>query len=251
MKITTQKILLFFHAGGGEEFWLSNSEFENLLPQLTNEGRRSLLYLLKKNHFLKSRKIDKTLLFSITPKGLATLKRLFPFIFLEGDGVPQQQACVIFLHPPAADPHFRQLRKHLLELGSHALQRGIFLFSQGVPETLLVELQENYFDSILVLSIHDWLIKNKYLFIDDEKHFVDVKNTLSGISREVMSLTEKNILFSSRNHQHNLAIHSSFERIFLLLLSEAKTFSLSAELKAELQIILKELKTLFRSEREK
>jgi hypothetical protein len=236
MKINTQKLLLFLYEPQGKvRFEGIYAHLRYLFPDLTAEGRRSLIHHLKKQYLIDVQKKGRETIFQLTPYGRSQGEILFPIltreensskISMDKGNQSFQGNVILFFSAPTQDPHFRFLRKLLEEEGAHSINRGMYLFIQPVPEHVLTLCKKKYFSSVFIFSIAKWELDNHFLLLKSESHIDDFSSSLSGIGKEMSLLTEKKIGFSVSNHQHNLRVFSLFERLFLLFLQKESNFYL-------------------------
>ena len=217
MKINAQKMLVFLFSDESDSFAGNYQHLRYLFPDLSETGLRSVIYALKKEDLILVERSAKETSFILSPKGRVVLKKLFPVLGSQSSELGATSSCLVFGLAPSHDPHFRNLRQILLQRGFIPVNKGVYLSFQTIPSSVVELLTEKYFSAVYFFSIEKWLIENQFLLLQEKYQLYDIKESLSGISREIQALIENKYAFSQRNHQRNLKIFSVYDRIFLLI----------------------------------
>ena len=130
MKDNSKKILLFLYPTKDEERWLTSSGIRRLLPDLTDAGFKSLLFLLEKKQFIKVDKTTNEFRYSLSSYGKSFLEDKFPALLAKSDKEQEAWKIIIFLDSPKTDKNFRYLRSFLTKNKAIALTRAVFSLSR-------------------------------------------------------------------------------------------------------------------------
>ena len=116
--------LLLYPIGESQGRSLSLEQVHTLLPGLTSDGRRSLLYHLEKETILFSERVLGVLQYSLTEHGQRQLMELFPALDSKWDTFTGAWQCMVFQQAPKSDQQFRYLRAQLVREHAVQLSRG-------------------------------------------------------------------------------------------------------------------------------
>ncbi len=177
-------------------------------PQLSNGGRRSLLYTLKQKGVINSEKVLGTTWLSLTSYGLQLLEAQFPALSSSWKVWQGEWDCLVFLKPPKLDQSFRYLRSLLLSAKAVSVTRGVYFLPSLFSEQVTKECWGSYRDSVLIFSIAKWKLANLRRLVIEKYGLLDLIDSYSGVSKEIDKLlkeidTEKG-LTQSRKQEINL-----------------------------------------------
>jgi hypothetical protein len=214
MKINTQKLLILMTSEVNYQINYKHLEF--LWPDLSPSGKRSLIaYLIKKKYLYASS--DKTnVSFQITEYGKQVIAHYYQPIFSTSTSQQLGESCLILRSAPSFDQQFLRLKRQLLSNGAVQLSKTAFLLLQQ-SEKITTLCRERYFSSVIIFSIGKWFVGDHDQLLRESFSFPDLFQSLSGISREINGLTQKETSFSLSNHQSKLNIFSVFDRLFSVL----------------------------------
>ena len=196
MKDNSKKILLFLYSGNNEERWLTSSGIRVILPDLTDAGYKSLLFLLEKKQFLKVDKTTEEFLYSLSSYGKSFLEDKFPALLAKSDKEQEAWKIIIFLDSPKTDKNFRYLRSFLSKNKAISLTRGVFLYPGNLSELIKKELESSYRNAVVVMELGNWLIGDEFTIMGQKAGLDDLFSLYSGISKELESLI---IILSEKN----------------------------------------------------
>ena len=207
MKISTQKLLLFLTItqDGVDE----RGVFEDLWPELTPGGRRSLIHYLQAKEFIREEWRAERKRILLTEFGRSQLKVLFPALFLTSSAMYG----LVIIRPDAPAEFLRRAQKYFV-LTTRQISPRVFLTAWGNDKKWLDEFRE---EGIRWLIYVPWSengigdISFVYQILA-EKDDLDV--VLSGISSESRRLIDD---FSSKEwsyHQQKKNFISLFHRFF-------------------------------------
>ena len=196
MKDNSKKILLFLYSGNNEERWLTSSGIRVILPDLTDAGYKSLLFLLEKKQFLKVDKTTEEFRYSLSSYGKSFLEDKFPALLAKSDKEQEAWKIIIFLDSPKTDKNFRYLRSFLSKNKAISLTRGVFLYPGNLSELIKKELESSYRNAVVVMELGNWLIGDEFTIMGQKAGLDDLFSLYSGISKELESLI---IILSEKN----------------------------------------------------
>lgn len=189
MKKNTQKILIALYSSTEPLRKRLKVETLNLVtPDLTDGGRRSLLHVLKKNGLIHSERVLGSTSISISEYGANQLEAQFPALSSKWDQWQGNWDCLVFTQAPKGDKQFRYLRSLLVEEGSVAVSRGVYIAPFAFSQRVLNECKEMYRNSVLIFSVGEWKLAPIRTLIVEKYGLLDLVETYSGISKEVTRL---------------------------------------------------------------
>lgn len=220
MKNNTQKILLALYPGRSTELLSKRVSYEALqlvVPELSDGGFRSLLFVLKKQGIVTTQKILGKSSVGITQYGSLLLEREFPALsskWVDWDG---KWECMVFLEPPSFDKHFRYLRTLILSEGAVAFSRGVYMAPGGFPESIIKECQLSYHKAVILFSVGSWKIATESTFIIEKYGLLDIVEAYSGISRDVSRLLKQQIYKKELINQSKKDMNLVYDRVLAVL----------------------------------
>ena len=218
MKENSKKILLFLYPCADEPSWLNFQQLQFLLPQLSQTGLQSSLFLLDKKDFLRIDRTQAEWRYSLSSYGQSYLEDIFPAFLADHDKWRGDWSLVIFLEAPKTDKNFRYLRSYLTQNKAIGLTRAVYLFPGTTTEKINTELQNSYKNAVLVLKISKWLFGDDFKVIGQKAQLNDLFALYSSISKEIDRLIGIKLNNKTFTQQENLNFHSSLDR-FLSVLS--------------------------------
>lgn len=193
-------------------FW-PLSHVSALLPELSREGQRSLLFWLKRQGLIDQvLKQGRPSIF-LTQAGREVLEKELP-LFTLGAAWQGNWQVLIFRQAPAFDPRFTALRAKLLKSGSLVLSRGVYAFPGQVPTKIAVECQERYSESVFVIETNEWVLGDVREAAITQFGLTDLSQLYSSVSTELSSLLAVVSGKNKLDHQIKNQIYSLYARFF-------------------------------------
>ncbi len=221
MKITSKKLLLWLYPTQldfGTRYRgrrVSYAQVPVILPELSEDGRQSLVRLLEKNRLLHTDQLTGELNLTLSSYGKSQLEALFPLLKRELDPWQGDWQMILFLEPPQSDPSFRYLRSLLLKELCFALKRGVYLFPGQVTERVTDILNKTYRDSVVVIKYDTWSFGDELKIIGQKANLHSMADIYSGISTELKKLLTKRLSCKTLTNQQKKAIYSVYDRLFI------------------------------------
>lgn len=214
MKENSQKLLLALFPSSDESFFRLKQEITRyVIPSLSPDGTKSLIYHLEKKGMLEVMRLHNETYLSCTRHGVKLLRGLFPALRIETD-VDDGWQCVIFKKAPKGDPQFRYLRTRLLSDGAIALTRGMYITPQGYSEGMLHTIESLYVDSVVMFTVKEWLFGSERPIVMKEFHILDTIEAYSRTSNELFELLSKIESKKGLIEKKKDVIRSLYERFF-------------------------------------
>ncbi|MBU0974960.1 hypothetical protein KKD03_04645, partial [Patescibacteria group bacterium] len=164
------------------------SNLDTVLSNLTEGGKRSLLYVLKKSGLINSERVLGTTSIGITQHGIKALEDQFPALSAKWDKWQGSWDCLVFIKAPKSDKQFRYLRLLLVTEGAVSISRGVYASPFSFSEKVTQECEQMYRESILMFSVGSWKIASLRNFIIEKYGLLDIVESYSGISNDVSRL---------------------------------------------------------------
>ena len=185
MKDNSKKILIFLYPTTREDRWLALSSLRQVIPDLTDAGFKSLLFLLEKKQFLKIDKTTNQFRYALSSYAKSSLEAEFPALLQGDDKDKEDWKIIVFLESPKTDKNFRYLRNFLTKNKAIALTRAVFLYLGKLSELIEKELNSSYRNSVVVMELGRWLIGDEFTIMGQKAGLNDLFNLYSGISNEL------------------------------------------------------------------
>ena len=196
---------------------LTREQLRVLVPELTEAGFNSLLFLLSKRQFLIRNKVNQHFIYSLSTTGLKQLESQFPALLVAKQAWQGQWQLIVFLQAPNHDQHFRYLRHFLLNHACISLQRAVFIYPGQLPDTIWAELRASYQQAVLVLNSTQWLLGDPRIVIGQKINLQDDLTAYSGISKELQGLTDLSTHKKAFSRQSKVLFSSIFDRFMVIL----------------------------------
>ena len=191
MRQTTQRLLLLLYSQNLDRpFRLKLESLDFILPELTRAGRRSLVYLLKRQHLIEWIKLDGVDWLSITAKGQEMLIQVFPVLNPFWDRWQGEWSEIVFLQAPAGDKQFRYLRSVLMAERAMSLSRGVYLQPSGLSAKIESLLKQLYASSVLVTNFTKTEIGSLRPIVVEYYMLNELYNNYSGIGNQLTELLD-------------------------------------------------------------
>ena len=218
MKQTTQKLLLALYPAPDRTslVTLSAEQLAACVSELSSSGFRSLLYTAVQNEYVSRENIGVQSYYVLTDLGRRMVEVAFPAFSARFESWTGEWSCLVFLEAPVGDPHFRYLRRLVLENGAVGLSRGVYLSAGGFHDRVQSELETVYAKSIALFTIGGWQIGSERPIVIEFLGLDDVAAGYSGISKEIDKLLRENTTRSTLNNQskrHNQALIDRFSTL--------------------------------------
>jgi len=224
MKKSSQKLLFYLGKLNQEDKnrELSYSCLPYILPELSEAGIRSLVYLMDKNFWLEMFGYHRSRGLRITASGNRQLQAVFPAVFVSSLTRSVEWHCMVFISPPKSDRAFRNLRRLIINDGAQALSRGVYLKPGAFSLELMGACDEFYRQSVSIFTINQWLFG-----FDSQNQLRKIglsNNTdiLSGISKEIKQLLSNIDDDNKLHYQQKKQISSILDRFYELALVNGK-----------------------------
>jgi DNA-binding transcriptional regulator PaaX len=217
MKENSKKILLFLYPSENESFWLDFSQLQELLPQLSQSGLQSSLFLLDKKDFLRIDKTENEPKYSLSSYGKSYLEDLFPALRGLSEKWQGDWSLIVFLEAPKTDRNFRYLRSYLTQNKAIGLTRAVYLFPGLVDEKIQSDLQRSYKNAVLVLKVSEWLFGDDFKIIGQKAGLSDLFELYSSISKELDRLIRIKGLNKTFTQQEKESFFSALGRFLSIL----------------------------------
>lgn len=217
MKENAQRILTWLYPPEKTARWVGVAELALVAPDLTPGGLQSVLQYLREKRRILVERVDGVQTITITTHGMRALEAEIPAFSLARREWKGEWQGIFFLKAPAQDPHFRFLRRLLLEVSAFPLTRGMFIFPGALPERVLFELRNAYEGAVTVVALKDWTFGDEKEIIGSALSLSDLASTYSSISKEIDTLLALEKAINAFNHQQKLDFSSVFDRLFLAL----------------------------------
>ncbi len=216
LKPNTYKLLAFLYSPDNE-FFATSQQINQILPELSASGRRSLLSYLVTQKIISSERRGMETWFRSTRDGERLLEEAFPCFqsaMRRWDGT---LVLVVFLDPPKGDGEFRYLRNFLVTHWAIAISRGIYAWPMSLFEQYQRQLESIYRSSVLVITNGNWLIGDQRSFLQHRFAINELVISYSGISKEINQLLKLKKSISSFSDQQKLNLYSVFHRLYSLI----------------------------------
>ncbi len=226
MKQTSQVLLtaLFPLAQGNPSVALSSKQLRFLVPDLSDSGFKSLLYLLEQQEQVSREFGGSEPVYTLTNLGKRAVEDEFPALSNRYDSWEGDWALLVFLTAPKGDPQFRYLRSVLLSQGAVALNRGVYLGAGGFSTRVMVELENEYRRSVVLMTVGEWQIGSEKPIVMKSLGLNDIAATYSGIGKQIDRLLEQNREKTSLKNQTKLTSVDLYHQ-FLSVLREDPGFT--------------------------
>lgn len=216
LKPNTYKLFTFLYSPD-TEFFANNLQLKNILPDLSDPGRRSLLSYLINQGLVSSERRGTQAWFRLTHDGERQLEEIFPCFQTSMRQWSGDLVLLVFLEPPKGDQEFRYLRNFLVNHWSTAISRGIYLWPQAMFDQYQRQLEPMYRKSWLVIKNGEWLVGDRRSFLQQHFAIDDLVTSYSGISKEIVQLLKLKKTVSSFSDQQKMTLYSVFHRLYSLI----------------------------------
>lgn len=220
MKENSKKILLFLYPPENNTLWLTFPELQRLVPNLSQAGLQSSLFLLDKKDFLRIDKTQTEWKYALTSYGKSYLEDLFPALLSKQGKWEGDWSIIIFLEAPKTDKNFRYLRSYLTKNKAISLTRAVYLLPGQLTEKIKVELEKSYRNAVLVLKVKEWLFGDDFKVIGQKAQLNDHFELYSSISKEVARLIRIKEDHKTFTQQENSSFFSALDRFLSVLSSD-------------------------------
>ena len=213
MKKNSQKILLALYPTENVFPQLSLEKVKWLISDLTEDGQRSMIYMLEQKQLITSARLADETLLSITAHGKDTLEALFPALSTKTSEWNGKWLCIVFQTAPKTDPQFRYLRTFILSQKGIPFSRGMYLVPSVLSDSILKQCQDIYRDSVTVLSVDQWVLGSERPIVIEQYGLLDLLNAYSGISREINQLLGKFEHKKELTDWQKISLHNTYTRL--------------------------------------
>ena len=236
MKQNTQKLLIWLYSSNhlatsghstssrfaGNSYLTTNystnyKQLKLILSDLTPGGRRSLVHYLVKKHLLNIERVGKSVAISMTTHGQNALKVQFPVFSPAMQEWQGQWSALIFLDGPKGDPHFRYLRRLLLDNHAFAFSRGVYFYPGEFSSQVINICKEMYVGAVNIVKINGWEFGDERSLVSKNYMLLDLIEVYSGISSEIKVLLKQKDEQKRLTNKFRVQIFSVFDRLFDIL----------------------------------
>ena len=197
--------------------WVRREQLLDLLGDLSDSGKRSLLSYMESNGLILRHKSDGVVRYASTEQGVAAITELFPALQQRHQDWNGEWLQVVFMDAPEGDEGFRYLRSSLLENGAKQLARGVYIYPEPLPAQIEVSLQQLYRGYVVVQRLAEWEFGDERSTVMELFGLSDVAATYSGISRELKRVIEKRYREKSLTDSQKMQVYSAFHRFHSIL----------------------------------
>lgn len=167
---------------------LSQRVLDLLNPNLSAEGKRSLVVQALKMELIWQENRSEGQFLGITQKGRGTITGIFPALQLVK---PLNWSLLIFGKAKSSDPGFKSLSQLLRKEKWMAISRGVFLYPFSLTEQMNQVISSLYTSNVFVINNPQWSYGLDRSKIVQYYQLEQINNIYSGISKEIDSLLTK------------------------------------------------------------
>jgi DNA-binding transcriptional regulator PaaX len=221
MKQSSKKLLLWLYPtqlDSGNRYHRRRVPYAQvpiILPELSEDGRQSLIRLLENNQLLHTDQLTGELNLSLSSHGKSQLEAQLPLLKRQTDPWQGDWQMIIFLEPPQSDPNFRYLRTLLLKEHCFALKRGVYIYPGQISERLTDILHKTYRNAVMVIRYDIWSFGDELKIIGQKTDLDSRVDIYSGISTELKKLLTKKLNCKTLTNQQKKAIYSVYDRLYI------------------------------------
>ncbi len=213
MKLTSKKLLLWLYPFDAQnKRRVPYVEVEWLLPELTEEGKQSLIRHLVAERLLFIDELDGYSSLTLSSHGRTQLQADFPALKRVDQPWQGDWYVIIFRAAPKSDKSFRYLRTQLVKKLCFQLSRGVYLHAGKIGDELLKIFHDSYRENIVMYKTDKWLFGDDQIVIGQGNSLKDQISIFSGISEEVETLLTKKSNRKELSNQQKIRICSIFDR---------------------------------------
>lgn len=245
MKENSKKLLLALYPVDTHFFQAPQEILSVVLPELSADGKRSLLYYLEKKQYLDVLKISNTTTIALTQKGVEAVEALFPALHEENRSWQGEWQCIVFKTAPKGDAQFRYLRTRVISEGAVTLARGVYCIPRSFSAELVSTLNSIYSNSVVMFSIKDWLLGSQRPIAISDFGVEDVVNGYSSISKQVSQLLGKRSEEKRLSSKSKEQLSQIFNRFYAVIREDKGLGTFYFPHEKPGQIVLKEIQQAF------
>lgn len=224
MKTSSKKLLLWLYP---TQFDSQGSSYQRrripygqipiILPELSEDGRQSLVRLLESNQLLHTDQLSGELHLSLSSHGKSQLEAEFPLLKKQTDHWQGDWQMILFLNPPKGDKSFRYLRTLLLKNHCFSLRRGVYLHAGEIEDKITDILNKTYRNAVMIIRYDTWSFGDELRIIGQMTDLQSKVDIYSGISTELKKLLTKKMNYKTLTNQQKKAIYSVYDRLYINL----------------------------------
>ncbi len=216
MKPNSKRILLWLY-NCGENFRRDDySHIAYLVPNLSYEGRRSLLNILRLKKYINVEKFGNKKYISLTSFGQDYVEKNFLFLNKQRQKWRGKWLMIIMISSNGNKSIFKGLRTSLMRIGCISLERGIYMYPGDFDYALENIVKKKFKSSIIILSLENWVFGDERLFIINKFNLINLLNDYSEISKEIDKLLIKTKNKEKLNDRHLKRIFALYSQLFSL-----------------------------------
>jgi hypothetical protein len=220
MRSSSKKLLLWLYSSGESFRRIDHSQLRYLLPKISLEGKRSLIYYLQTKKMLSLEKFGDKKFLSLTSFGKDFIETNFFFLNQERKKWTGNWIMIVIASKGREKANFRVLRSFLMKNGCISFERGIYLYPGNFDYSIKSYLQINFSDSVVVVNLKEWLYGDHRMIIMNRFQLMELANQYSDISKEIVKLLRKNKNKKELSDRDNIEIFSLYERLFPLFVED-------------------------------
>lgn len=214
MKKSTKKLLLLLYSPDlYSPQYFAVKQLSWVLPDLSDSGRRSLLYWLEQKGLIHSLRRSGGLQVSLTELGKQQLELELPALQSPSD-IKAEWHLMLFKTAPTSDPNFHFLRALALKNGALPVGRGIYAFFSKVPAIVLETCRTKYATAVAIGGVSNWEVGNLRDVAVAHYRLLDLSHLYSGVSKEISELLIRKYAEKELNDRSNIINFSLYSRFF-------------------------------------
>lgn len=218
MKSTSKKLLMWLYPiEQSQRRRVAYQQIPFLIPEITDEGRLSLIRHLEKSDLLFTDRLTDDLNLTISSHGKSQLEALFPVLNQSDDPWQGDWHLFVFLKPPASDQNFRYLRTVLLKEHCFALKRGVYMHAGKPSESLIDLLEKGYRNSVIIVKYDNWEFGDELKVIGQKIDLRSLVKSYSDISTQLENMLTKKLKSKRLSDQQKKSIYSVYDRLIFNL----------------------------------
>lgn len=220
MRSSSKKLLLWLYSPTADFRRVSYRHLKYLLPNISCEGKRSLVYHLKNKKFLTAEKYGSQKFLTLTAFGQDFIESNFLFLNKERRKWTGEWIMLLIAGLNKKKFDFRHLRSFLNNNGCISFERGVYLYPGFFNHSLKNYIQSNFADSVVVVALEDWLYGDHRMIFMERFNLMELANQYSSISNEINRVLKKNNNKKILNDREYKEIFSIYNRLFPLFVED-------------------------------
>jgi DNA-binding transcriptional regulator PaaX len=214
MKFTSKKLLMWLYPIGQQQRRrVAYEQVPIIIPEITEEGRLSLIRHLERSDLLFSDRLTEDLHLTISTHGKSQLEADFPVLNQQTEPWQGDWCMIVFLKPPAIDRNFRYLRTVLLKEYCFALERGVYLHAGKLTDKLLDLLEKAYRGCVIIVKYDNLEFGDQLKIIGQKTELRSLIKAYSDIGSQLENMLTKKSKSKRLSNQQKKSIYSVYDRL--------------------------------------